>query len=230
MGKRCTSPRQTEDTPRLVSFGARGTASDKRDPKRRAFLQQSCTWRLNLDQWQLPWRKERAKKERSDQKMGNRQCKAPFDVRANMTLYHQHARDTARRQKACDSDDDRDDASRFKRALFQLQFGREMNDQDNDDAKLVWLIVTGGRVPIIVTPTTPTLREVEWAIIPNALNAVDDDAYEFPVVSVVVLAKAGDSPIKERMRADEFYESIKDGDRIAWRLDRIGCCFCRCAC
>ncbi|WBR14916.1 hypothetical protein pkur_cds_742 [Pandoravirus kuranda] len=162
--------------------------------------------------------------------MGNHQCKAPFDVRANMSLYHQHVRDAVRRQKACDSDDDRDDALRLKRALFQLQFGREMNDQDNDDAKLVWLIVTGGRVPIIVTPTTPTLREVEWAIIPNALNAVDDDAYECPVVSVVVLAKAGDSPIKERMRAHEFYESIKDGDMIAWRLDRIGCCFCRCAC
>lgn len=165
------------------------------------------------------------------ERMGNHQCKAPFDVRANITLYHRHARDAARRQKTRggdDSDDDHDDTLRLKRALFQSQFGREMND--DDAAKLVWFAVAGGRVPIVVTPTSPTLREVERALIPNALNAIDDDAYEYPVVSVIVYAKAGDSPIKERMRADDFYESIEDGERIASQLGQIGCCFCRCAC
>ncbi|AVK77457.1 hypothetical protein pmac_cds_769 [Pandoravirus macleodensis] len=163
--------------------------------------------------------------------MGNHQCKAPFDVRTNMSLYHQHARDATRRQRIRtddDSDDDRSDTQQLKCALFRSQFGRDMND--DDAAKLVWFVVTGGRVPIVVTPKLPTLREIEWALVPNALNAVDDDAYEYPLVNVIVLAKAGDSPIKERMRADDFYESLKDGERIAWQPGRMGCCFCRCAC
>nr|UDO47069.1 hypothetical protein [Pandoravirus massiliensis] len=160
------------------------------------------------------------------ERMGNRQCKAPFDVRDNMSLYHQHARNAARRRQAYDDDDNTD---KLKRALFQSQFGRDMDD-DSDCAKLVWFAVTKGRVPIVITPTSPTLREVEWGIIPNAANAVDSDACEYPMLSVVVLAKAGDSPIKERMHGGDFYESINEGERIAWKPDRIGCCFCRCAC
>lgn len=153
--------------------------------------------------------------------MGSGQAKASFDVRSNMRIYHEHARGKTAAQEAR-----KKNVRRLKEDLYRSQFCGDI--PADADCKLVWFAVTSGRVPIVVTPTAPTLREIEHKIIPNACNWTDDDGGEFPLTRVEVLVQAGRSPLEERMSDADFYESIADGGTLAWRSAGMGCCYCRC--
>ncbi|AVK75542.1 hypothetical protein pqer_cds_1120 [Pandoravirus quercus] len=154
--------------------------------------------------------------------MGNTQAKASFDVRANIRIYHEHARGKTALQEAR-----KKDIRRLKEDLYRSQFGADM--PADADCKLVWFAVDGGRVPLVVTPTAPTLCEIEQKIIPNAYNWTDTDDCEFPLARAKVSLRAGRSPLKERPSDAAFYASIDDGDTLSWRIGRMGCCGCRCA-
>ncbi|AGO85628.1 hypothetical protein psal_cds_1274 [Pandoravirus salinus] len=154
--------------------------------------------------------------------MGNKQVKASFDVRANIRIYHEHARGKTAAQEAHEKN-----AQRLKEDLYRSQFGDDM--PPDADCKLVWFAVDGGRVPLVVTPTAPALCEIERKIIPNAYNWTDKDDLEFPLTRVRVFVRAGRSPVEERMTETGFYASIADGDTLSWKVARTGCCYCRCA-
>jgi len=153
--------------------------------------------------------------------MGNRQVKAPFDVRDNIRIYHQYARGKTSMQEA-----NKKNRSKLKAALYKAQFGGE--PPADAEFKLVWFL-TGdgsGRVPIVVTSASPTLTEVERKIIPNAYNWTDSEAFEYPLLRAKVFVKAGHSPIEERMKEADFYALISDGDILDWSNERMGCCCC----
>ena len=119
--------------------------------------------------------------------MGNRQVKAPFDVRDNIRIYHQHVRGKTvaqelRKKHLC----------KLKNDLYKSQFGAE--PLADVEFKLVWFIIDGGgRVPIVVTPTSPTLSEIEQKITPTRTTGPIAKAIEYPLRGTKVLAKGGDA-------------------------------------